>query len=271
MRDIDDENRRVPTWTEDIRPMFTQYEVIKMRSVGQHSIDLASYDEVKKNWRRIYSVVQPNEDPKRAAAGWSKIAYVRIMPLVGEPWSEDQIKLFKAWADAGFPRGKETVSEADEASLETFVALSQVLTGFDELPISAATQYLIRLRAHADFGRDIAGLIDRFASIQAFVTEELLDQHVWRNPQWAALARAIILLWYNAAFHNQYGPDFLRRFPADCGTPDDNQHIHALVWTVAEAHPSGYSVEDNLHWQHPPSADGRYTGRLPDRFDGVSQ
>jgi hypothetical protein len=102
MTDTDDHPPRVPTWTEDIRPMFTQYEIIKMRSVGQHSIDLASYDDVKKNWRRIYSVVQPNEDPKRAAAGWSKIAYVRIMPHVVAQPGRDRLQLSEADSPEGF-------------------------------------------------------------------------------------------------------------------------------------------------------------------------
>ncbi|OAI57168.1 hypothetical protein AYO47_01860 [Planctomyces sp. SCGC AG-212-M04] len=261
----------VPNWVRDIRPLFTQYEIIKMRSVGQHSIDLASYEDVKKNFRRIYSVVQPNEDPDRAAAGWSKIAYVRIMPLVGERWGQDRISLFKRWADADFPRGDEGPVVAPQDGAAEFVSISTWLTGFDELDPAVADSHLARLRAHPDTQEYIDTLLDRWRSIEPFATEELLSKHIVDDGNLGPVARAIILLWYNGCFHTISGPDGLRRFPSDFGTPQDTQYRHGLVWAVASAHPAGYSVEDNFHWQFAPLPDGRYTGTVPDRFDGVSQ
>jgi hypothetical protein len=68
------------SFSRDIRPLITSEDVTVMRRCG---IDHASVKQVRRNARTIL--------PRLAD---------RTMPP-GRPWSDEQIALFRAWADGG--------------------------------------------------------------------------------------------------------------------------------------------------------------------------
>src|SRR4051794_39708597 len=72
----------MPTFTQDIRPLFRERDVEEMR----FAFDLSDYDDVKEHAAAIYAEVENGN-----------------MPCDG-PWPEERVALFKQWLDAGSPR-----------------------------------------------------------------------------------------------------------------------------------------------------------------------
>jgi hypothetical protein len=72
----------MPTFTQDIRPLFRERDVEEMR----FAFDLSDYDDVKTHAAAIHGAVENGS-----------------MPCDG-PWPEEHVALFKQWMDAGFPR-----------------------------------------------------------------------------------------------------------------------------------------------------------------------
>lgn len=70
------------SFANDIRPLFTEDDVMCMSSFG---FDLSSYEDVKDNADVIYERVEDKTMPP------------------GEPWSDEQIAMFKQWMDDGMP------------------------------------------------------------------------------------------------------------------------------------------------------------------------
>jgi hypothetical protein len=73
---------RTPSFGADIRPLFRQEDIDSM----SFAFDLASYDDVCENADEIY---------ERVADG--------TMPCDGQ-WPDEQVKLLRAWIDAGRAR-----------------------------------------------------------------------------------------------------------------------------------------------------------------------
>lgn len=71
----------MPTFAQDIRPLFRDKDVDEMR----FAFDLSNYDDVKDNAQGIAD---------RLADG--------SMPC-DTPWPEDQIALFRQWMEEGSP------------------------------------------------------------------------------------------------------------------------------------------------------------------------
>jgi hypothetical protein len=70
-----------PTWTNDIRKLFTEVDVEHMRPRGY---DLSNFDDVKAKSADILSAVQNKRMPP------------------GNPWPPEWVDLFKAWITGGF-------------------------------------------------------------------------------------------------------------------------------------------------------------------------
>jgi hypothetical protein len=76
-----------PSFANDIAPMF-----YKFRSQMRWRFDLASYDDVKENAPAILAQIDyaPGHEPG-------------MPPTPYPPYAQDQIAMFKAWMDAGYP------------------------------------------------------------------------------------------------------------------------------------------------------------------------
>src|SRR5712691_6654697 len=107
-----------PTFYRDIKPLFSQWDRIQM--IGR--FDLWSYADVKGRANSIWLSLQP--DPTKPNTGWSLLPFVHIMPAVNAPPPPNPL-------------------------LPVFIALSEALTGFDDLHTNPdlAQAYLDRLLA----------------------------------------------------------------------------------------------------------------------------
>jgi hypothetical protein len=237
-----------PTFTEDIKPLFSQYDRIKM----SFFCDLWNYDDVKTNANSIYLCLQV--DPKQPNTGWSLLPNVHVMPLYTGPWPPAQIALFKAWIDGGCQPGKlPPPPPSPNPELPLFVALSQQLTGFDDL-----NQNLVLAQTYFDiiFGSGPSrtnSILTAWKTIVASSAQDLdaaVAKQIMGDATLAAIAQKIILLWYNASIYTNL----------QLTQQLQDQYAQGLVWRAILAHPMGYAVENTpFYWQYFPQ-DGLYTG-----------
>jgi hypothetical protein len=239
-----------PTFSEDIRPLFTQYDRIKM----SFFCDLWDYSEVKPKAQQILLSLQ--EDPKQPNSGWSLLPGVHVMPLYTGPWSRDQIALFKAWIDGGCqPGNPPPAPPAPDPQLPAFIDLSEHLTGFDNLGanlVLAQTYFdLISEASGATKPNEILSVWKSILSGSPADLDALIAKQIMANSALALIAQKIILLWYNASVYSKL----------DC-PPNQlpHQYTEGLVWKAILAHPMGYAVENvPFYWQYYPQ-NGSYTG-----------
>ncbi len=168
------------------------------------------------------------------------------------PWTQDMIENFNEWADPDTPL---EVDPDLQKQAEPFVKLSEFLTGYTGLNTDPdlALKYLARLQARKDLAPLADELVLQFSQAEnesQFVSNVLEGS----DPQYKEIAKTIILLWYTGAFFDQYG------YPADFGTPEDNQFIDGLVWQTIQAHPMAYSTEGAQYWAKKPQLNGLSTG-----------
>jgi len=70
------------SFESDIRPLFTEDDVMCMSSFG---FDMSSYEDVRENADVIFERLEDKSMPP------------------GEPWSDDNIALFRDWMEEGMP------------------------------------------------------------------------------------------------------------------------------------------------------------------------
>ena len=75
-----------PSFAKDISPVFAQFA-----SEMRWRLDLTSFVDVRANAATIYSYISSSNPDGR------------MPPPPFPPLTDDQIKTFKAWMDAGFP------------------------------------------------------------------------------------------------------------------------------------------------------------------------
>lgn len=137
---------------------------------------------------------------------------------------------------------------------ETFLKLSQVLTGEQRLSLALAEEYYDRiLRAYPE---QLAELLTKFDSLsssgdQPCDDDQLCDEirnNIMVVVELAKVAREIIMLWYMSGFRS---PD------ENCGeqelgpeTPE--QYFQGLLWPTIRAHPLGLSGGYFGYWHYPP-------------------
>lgn len=238
-----------PTFSRDIAPMFTQYDVIQM----SYAFDLRSYQDVKTHADAIYRVVQENpENP-----GQSLLPGIPVMPLYEAQWTPERVQTFKAWMDAGYPPGEQPAPPPPISEvLPLFITLSEVLTGLDGLDANQelAQTYLDRLVAESAHGAAMDSLLAAWKEV-AGQTEPArataVEERILGDSGLGALAKEIVLVWYNATINGAFG------------TPENNQYTQALVWPTASCHPMGWATENvPFYWQYQPEG-MTYTGLRP--------
>lgn len=226
-----------PTYHRDIKPLFSQWDRIQM--IGR--FDLWSYADVKSRAQSIWLSLQP--DPTKPNTGWSLLPFVHIMPEVNGPLPQTDIDLFKAWIDAGCPEGDAPAPPVKNPLLPVFIALSEALTGFDDLHTNPdlAEAYLDRLLA-GDAKAAVTSLLTAQTGIDAVPYAQRAAK-LGPNAGKDAGAQAIILIWYNAGV----GSGWYTMKPAP------QKYIYGLVWRAISAHPMGYATENTpSYWRFQP-------------------
>ncbi|HEY0378124.1 MAG TPA: hypothetical protein VGC87_14495 [Pyrinomonadaceae bacterium] len=241
-------------WMDDIAPLFTQYDVIQMK----WKFDLSDYNTVKTYAQSILYAVSPNH-PNTTSR----------MPLYEDPWTPEMIDTFQQWMTAGYPYSATSADPptppAPDPLVPVFIALSNFLTGFDDLDQNPglAQTYLTRLRNETAYGAALDALLAELepnVSNPQALGQQVLGSTAFFVPpvppateaQLTDLAQRIVILWYTATIAT------VPTDPAEqpvyvFGTPQDNQYVSALMWPAAQAHPMGYSTEDFGYWDKPPS------------------
>ena len=132
------------------------------------------------------------------------------------------------------------------SELDSFIGLSEVLTGNDDLDNATAAGYLDRFRAI--YLNDWQQLLNAFDSIQGSpdLSAKLLRvlQH---DPVLGQAARRIILLWYTSELPL---PDGKQE-----GPKTEEQYRSALMYRVIGAFAPGFSEATYGYWQNKPNVD----------------
>lgn len=238
-----------PTFSEDIKPLFSQYDRTKMLFF----CDLWDFEQVKAHAREIYLALQ--EDPTQPDTGWSLLPNVHVMPLYTGPFSQAQVDLFKGWIEGGCQSGRRpSLPPQPSPLLPGFVALSECLTGFDDL-----TNDLLLAQIYFDLILTSCGepsveallkVWQEIAADKPTALEAAVAAHIVTDVTFGPIAQKIIVLWYNAIILGDSLP------PQQI----QDQYTKGLVWKVILAHPMGYAVENTpFYWQYCPQ-NGLYTG-----------
>jgi hypothetical protein len=235
----------VPSFYEDIKPLFTHYDRIKM----MYLLDVWDHEQVKALAPRILESLL--EDPNRP--GWSLLPGVRRMPLYAGPWTEAQLQLFRSWIDTGCKPGTLPPTPQPSSTLSDFLSLSKILTGFDDLDEEPelAQSYLNLCSAYAP--KDVDSLLSIWKTISGLdeaARDKRIEEDIMSHASRGPAARRIILLWYTGGLYRTDGSvEQLKE-----------GYVRSLVWRASKAHPMGYADEAvDFYWQHQPEAI-RHTG-----------
>ena len=238
-----------PTFYQDIKPLFTQFDYVRMKS----RVNLWDYETVKTEATNIHLALQPAHPPK--PGGWSKIPGVHIMPLETGPWPQEQIDLFGTWIEAGCPEGTPPpVPPTPGPLVPLFLSLSQVLTGFEKLDILGdenvlAQVYIDTLQANTQTSAP-------FESLMGVLENGSVDDVLDANGKVTAAFKAhqdslktITILWYSSTIMGEAV-----------------KYIHGLQWRAIQAHPIGFAnqVFPPFYWNYEPQPGGpvNYTGLI---------
>jgi len=251
------------TYYDHIKPLFSQYDRVMM--IGR--FDLHNYEEVKKWADKLWLSLQPSGEP----GGWSKLEGTHVMPKIPGPWPHEWVDIFKQWIDGGCPEGTPPFPKPelpDTNTLELFIALSEMLTGFSDLGSvyhhqhQLAAIYYHRLISESVNGKTMAQMLNAWASVSTMPNPEAEVGEKIIRP--FPLAQDLIILWYNTAT-NHMPPSKPGVTPASYsyyGTPGFNQFEHGLVWKATSSHPTAYAPENSpFYWRLQPEEDGRYSGQ----------
>jgi len=235
----------VPTFYEDIRPLFTQYDRIKM----MYLLDVWDYEQVKALAPRILASLL--EDPNRP--GWSLLPGVRQMPLYSGPWPETQLQLFRSWIDEGCEPGAIPQTSQPSSTLPEFLSLSEALTGFEDLDEDAELGQSY-LQLCSDYSpNDVDSLLSIWKTISGLeesARDKKIEHDIMGDPVVGPAARRIILLWYTGALYRDDGSVMQIK----------EGYVRGLVWRASKAHPIGYADEAiDFYWKNQPDGT-RHTG-----------
>lgn len=139
--------------------------------------------------------------------------------------------------------------------LDTFIALSQVLTGENKLDKNLADEYLQRLKAtNADVMQQIAEEFNKIASdpyVDFEVKRRIVETKEKGKEKLPLMSQQIIRLWYTGEFF-PIGADGKLVANALAGT--QKQYYSGLIWSVIQAHPPTNSTKKYGYWTKKPAA-----------------
>ncbi len=130
-----------------------------------------------------------------------------------------------------------------KAALASFVRLSTVLVGEENLPDDLAAIYLAQ--AKSTLKDKLGALLTRFDELlhggKDAVT--VIRDHILPDADFGATARVILVLWYTGGIQNAAG---------DWEVVSADRYYRALVWDAIGAHPPTLSNGYYGHWKYPP-------------------
>jgi hypothetical protein len=249
-----------PTFYPDIIGIFNQWDRVQMLYNsqapnlpydGNTKLDLWDYNSVKTNAQSIKGALS---SPAPAAG-----ALYYGMPYYIGPLSKGAIDTFNTWIANSMPEGTPPAVPTipTPPKLNTFVKLSEVLTGFDDLqsviaginaPANLASIYYYRLQneskgaSKSATDKSVTNLEKLLAFIESLPAKlsnaRILSQlETEITTQYKTLVNDIVTLWYGGYIMKGGAPDF--------GPPYFSQYKYGLLWINAGAHPMGYAEYAN--------------------------
>ena len=154
--------------------------------------------------------------------------------------------------------------ELDIAYLESFISISESLTGVNRLDQYLANEYMERYATHPQLSKNLDLLIKAWRNLTVTPTEDHIKQNIMASPDAVvrAGAKQLMYLWYISAFYIPLditlGPKPpLRDDPADTrkkvwvyGTPE--QYERGLIWSVIHAHAPMTPGGPRRYWANEP-------------------
>lgn len=242
---------QAPTFYQDIRPLFTQYDRIMMMFYA----DLWDYEQVKERAKAIHLSLQPLE-PGDNPGGWSKLPEVHIMPVGTGPWPRENIDLFGNWIENGCQEGMAPPPPPTPGpGVPAFLALSRKVTGFDDLDIlgdaeALAQTYIDRLRRDETVSKQLDALLTTVGSDGADAIIASDGEISADFVEYKDVLRTIAVSWYTGSVNG------------NPGAPEWNTYVNGLQWRAVQAHPMGFAnMNVPFYWKFKPEADD-YTGLI---------
>src|SRR5438270_8395926 len=139
-----------------------------------------------------------------------------------------------------------SLDSAQAESMNSFLALSRLLTGFEELDATLGRQYLdrlIRTPAQASLRR----ILEIFRELGGQNTAPAqVKQHILTDDSLRPTVCQIVLLWYTSAMQDNPDTPSVVRY----GTQE--QYFSGLAWQAIGAHVPGLSGGYFGHWRYRP-------------------
>ena len=139
------------------------------------------------------------------------------------------------------------------SELDSFIALSKVLTGEKKLDKTLANDYLQRLKAQNP--TQMQKILAEFSGIASDpylvfeVKRRIVETKEAGKEDLPAMAQQVIRLWYTSEFF-PLGPDGKPVANASGGT--QKQYYSGLLWTVIQAHAPTNSKQKYGYWTKRP-------------------
>ena len=133
---------------------------------------------------------------------------------------------------------------------DDFLALSQILTGVDNLDADLGRQYLDRLNS-SPFNPLLSQILKRFQGLKGNpdVVGQVKKQIVADDSLRPTVCQ-IILLWYTSTVQDNLGMQPPAGPVMRFGTQEE--YFSGLAWTIIGAHPPGLSGGYFGHWRYRP-------------------
>jgi hypothetical protein len=153
-----------------------------------------------------------------------------------------------------------------DAAMDLFVGLSAVLTGIDKSKLAPSLDPVNIKKTYFDYAQNKAAnefpkLLDIYQRNQSLPAAQIGDIVLNQSgDDICYLARSVMLMWYLGSW---YDPAELRKYngqhpPSDPGPAfaviSSDAYTRGWTWSVAQAHPMGYSNLHHGYWSTlPPS------------------
>ena len=132
-----------------------------------------------------------------------------------------------------------------------FKKVSQLLTGFEELPENLLMSYYIKLSSSDGYGEEFFKLLDCVSNMPEIALDDLLKE----NSIDKKLFKGIVFLWYTSELilwnHLDENSDLLKKTDNRiAGTQEE--YYGGLIWKAIRAHPLALSGGYYGHWKYEP-------------------
>ena len=118
---------------------------------------------------------------------------------------------------------------------QAFLALSRVLTGYDDLAPPLAWGRLAQLRGRPDICPALGSILEAVAACADAAAVEVAVETWWADPGFAPSLRSILLLWFSGGFYPADVDARSARLGCAFGTDRESGYVSGLVWRARSA------------------------------------